>query len=172
MAGRQKGNQLELLVERHVLHADGYCVHHARQTGFKTAKGFWLSQSNDVFKAFDLIGKKKVAPTRWVQVTVIDGVSARRAKIDDLGDIWNDQDVVEVFGWVGGKHGKKFDHRYGVPTPVDKNYFQVYHLKNGTWEADEKIFMTDEQLIDVGLKERPKPRTTEVLSNADQKAKA
>ena len=92
---RQKGSAYELEVQK-ILESQGYIVHRARQSYFKAGNKI-LTRSNDLFEVFDLCAKKKDSPTVWVQVGTSTNKSVKAKKIMDIGNIWNNQDVIQLW---------------------------------------------------------------------------
>ncbi|MGB1697834.1 MAG: hypothetical protein ACPHK8_05495 [Thermoplasmatota archaeon] len=119
-----KGTAVELTAIK-ILEAQGYKVHRCVRTGVKRGK-MYISQSNDVFGCIDLVAKKLGERTRWIQVTAHSGIGQKK---QDLSEVpWDPLfDSVEIWRWVGGKHGRK-DKRTGEV--LDDLYFQVYCLDN------------------------------------------
>lgn len=95
MNSREKGNKFEKQVQD-ILERNGYMVHRARYSGFKTKNGYF-SRNNDVFGVFDLIAKRKDYTTKWIQVTTQSNASNRIKKVKALGNIWNEKDSVEIW---------------------------------------------------------------------------
>lgn len=117
-----KGTAIELTAIK-ILEADGYKVHRCVRTGVKRGP-LYISQSNDVFGCIDLVAKKKGERTRWIQVTAHSGIGQKKADLSEVP--WDPLfDSVEIWRWVGGKHGRK-DKRTGEV--LDDLYFQLYHL--------------------------------------------
>jgi hypothetical protein len=97
----------------------------------------WISQTTDIFNAFDLIATKidPPQPLRFVQVTTISNVSARILKVDPI-PINPGLASVEIWAYVGGQ--KRLDRRYkDRKVWLPRNYFQIY-LKTRNWEADPR----------------------------------
>ena len=89
MAGTvAKGNRLQVMA-RKLLEADGYVVHTAVRSSQRVGppwKPFWISQTTDIFNAFDLIATRMdpPRPLRFIQVTVQGKVSERVKKVDPV----------------------------------------------------------------------------------------
>ena len=79
-----KGNRLQVMA-RHELERQGYLVHTAVRSVQKRGP-IWISQTTDIFNAFDLIATKVDPPQslRFVQVTTLSNVSARIVKVDPI----------------------------------------------------------------------------------------
>lgn len=119
-----KGTALELSAIK-ILEAEGYKVHRCVRTGVKRGP-FYYSQSNDVFGCIDLVAKKRGARTRWIQVTAHSGIGQKKKDLEEVP--WDPQhDSVEIWRWVGGATRK---HK-STGVPLDRQYFQVYHLDYG-----------------------------------------
>lgn len=132
-----KGNRLQV-VARKLLEADGYVVHTAVRSSQRVGppwKPFWISQTTDIFNAFDLIATRMdpPRPLRFIQVTVQGKVSERVKKVDPV-PINPAVASVEIWAYVGGQ--KRLDRRYKERKVwLPRNYFQVY-FKERNWEAD------------------------------------
>src|SRR2546426_4919834 len=132
-----KGNRLQVMA-RKLLEADGYVVHTAVRSSQRVGppwKPFWISQTTDIFNAFDLIGTRMdpPRPLRFVQVTTKSSVSERIKKVDPV-PINPAVASVEIWAYVGGQ--KRLDRRDKERKVwLARNYFQVY-FKEGNWEAD------------------------------------
>lgn len=139
----RKGNRLQLLA-RKVLEADGYVVHTAVRTSTKVGppwKPFWVSQSNDVFNAFDLIATRNdpPRPLRFIQVTTTKMVSERIKKVDPI-PINPAAASSEIWAYVGGQ--PRLDRRFkDRKVWLPRNFFQVYY-KERNWALDpsERVF--------------------------------
>ncbi|HUR63938.1 MAG TPA: hypothetical protein VM241_05610 [Candidatus Thermoplasmatota archaeon] len=119
-----KGTAIELAALK-LLEAEGYKVHRCVRTGVKRGP-FYYSQSNDVFGCIDLVAKKRGQRTRWIQVTADSGIGRKK---HDLAEVpWDPlYDSVEIWRWVGGNTRKS----KVTGQPLDRQYFQVYHLDDG-----------------------------------------
>jgi len=132
-----KGNRLQVMA-RKLLEADGYVVHTAVRSSQRVGppwKPFWISQTTDIFNAFDLIATRMdpPRPMRFIQVTVQGKVSERVKKVDAV-PINPAVASVEIWAYVGGQ--KRLDRRYKERKVwLPRNYFQVY-FKERNWEAD------------------------------------
>ncbi len=139
----RKGNRLQLLARR-ILEADGYVVHTSIRTSTKVGppwKPFWVSQSNDVFNAFDLIATRNdpPRPLRFIQVTTTKMVSERIKKVDPI-PINPSAASSEIWAYVGGQ--RRLDRRYkDRKVWLPRNFFQVYY-KERNWVLDtgERVF--------------------------------
>src|SRR2546425_11484668 len=127
----QKRNRLQVL-ERKELEKQVNVVHTAVRSVQKRGP-IWISQSTDIFNAFDLIATRidPPQPLRFVQVTTASHVSERIRKVDPVpinpglasGEIW---------AYVGGRsrRARRYQsRRIWLP----RNYFQIY-LKDRNWE--------------------------------------
>src|SRR6266511_3894506 len=140
MAGTvAKGNRLQVMA-RKLLEADGYVVHTAVRSSQRVGppwKPFWISQTTDIFNAFDLIATRMdpPRPLRFIQVTTKSSVSERGKKVDPV-PLNPGLASVEIWAYVGGQ--KRLDRRFKdrkVWRP--RNYFQVY-FKERNWEPDPR----------------------------------
>lgn len=130
-----KGNRLQVMA-RHELERQGYLVHTAVRSVQKRGP-IWISQTTDIFNAFDLIATKvdPPQPLRFVQVTTISNVSARIVKVDPI-PINQSLASVEIWAYVGGQ--KRLDRRYkDRKVWLPRNYFQIY-FKTRNWEPDPR----------------------------------
>ena len=130
-----KGNRLQVMARRE-LEKQGYLVHTAVRSAQKRGP-IWISQTTDIFNAFDLIATKiePPHPLRFVQVTTISNVSERIRKVDPV-PINTSLASVEIWAYVGGR--KRLDRRYRERRVwLPRNYFQVY-LKTRNWEPDSR----------------------------------
>ncbi|TLZ69904.1 MAG: hypothetical protein E6K10_09495 [Methanobacteriota archaeon] len=137
MAGTvAKGNRLQVM-SRKILEADGYVVHTAVRSSQRVGppwKPFWISQTTDIFNAFDLIATRidGPRPLRFIQITG-GSVSERVKKVDPV-PINTAIASVEVWKWHGGR--KRLDRRYkDRKVWLPRGYFQVYY-KERNWEPD------------------------------------
>jgi len=132
-----KGNRLQVIA-RKLLEADGYVVHTAVRSSQRVGppwKPFWISQTTDIFNAFDLIATRMDPPRslRFIQVTVKGNVSERVKKVDPV-PINPAVASVEIWAYVGGQ--KRLDRRYkDRKVWLPRNYFQLY-FKERNWEPD------------------------------------
>ena len=127
-----KGNRLQVLA-RKLLEADGYVVHTAVRSVQRRGP-IWISQTTDIFNAFDLIGTRIAGPRplRFVQVTA-GSVSERIKKVDPV-PINPAIASVEIWKWHGGQ--RRLDRRYREQKVwLARGYFQVY-FKERNWEPD------------------------------------
>lgn len=136
------GNRLQNLA-RKALERDGYAVHVAVRTAHRLGP-IWVSQSNDIFNAFDLIATREDGPhpLRFIQITTANNVSARIKKVEGV-PIPLTQATVEVWGYVGGQ--KRLDRRYKKEKVwLPRNYFQIY-TKQGGWKPleGERLFVLE-----------------------------
>ncbi len=140
MAGTvRKGNRLQVMA-RKLLEADGYVVHTAVRSSQRVGppwKPFWISQTTDIFNAFDLIATRidPPRPLRFIQITGKGSVSDRVRKVDPV-PINPGLASVEIWRYVGGQ--KRLDRRYkDQKVWLARNYFQVYY-KERNWEPDRR----------------------------------
>jgi len=130
-----KGNRLQVMARRE-LEKQGYLVHTAVRSAQKRGP-IWISQTTDIFNAFDLIATRMdpPQPLRFVQVTTISHVSERVRKVDPV-PINPGIASAEIWAYVGGQ--KRLDRRYrDRKVWLPRNYFQVY-LKARNWEPDPR----------------------------------
>ncbi len=130
-----KGNRLQVMARRE-LEKDGYLVHTAVRSVQKRGP-IWISQTTDIFNAFDLIATRipPPQPLRFIQVTTINHVSERIRKVDPI-PINPGIASVEIWAYVGGQ--RRLDRRYkDRKVWLPRNYFQVYH-KGRNWEPDAR----------------------------------
>src|SRR5438046_4646444 len=130
-----KGNRLQVMA-RHELERQGYLVHTAVRSAQRRGP-IWISQTTDIFNAFDLIATRMdpPRPLRFIQVTVKGKVSERVKKVDPV-PINPALASVEVWSYVGGQ--KRLDRRYkDKKVWLPRNYFQIYH-KTRNWEPDPR----------------------------------
>lgn len=130
-----KGNRLQVAA-RKVLEAEGYTVHTAVRSAQRRGP-IWISQTTDVFNAFDLVATRMVPPRplRFIQVTTASSVSERVKKVDPV-PIHPAIASVEIWAHVGGNRrlDRRFKHR---KVWLPRNYFQVYY-KERNWEPDAR----------------------------------
>ncbi|MGI0148214.1 MAG: hypothetical protein ACREDF_01600 [Thermoplasmata archaeon] len=130
-----KGNRLQVMARRE-LEKQGYVVHTAVRSAQRRGP-IWISQTTDIFNAFDLIATRidPPHPLRFVQVTTISHVSERVRKVDPV-PINTGLASVEIWAYVGGQ--KRLDRRYkDRKVWLPRNYFQMY-LKTRNWEPDSR----------------------------------
>ena len=130
-----KGNRLQVAA-RKALEADGYTVHTAVRSVQKRGP-IWISQTTDVFNAFDLVATRMdpPRPLRFVQVTTANNVSERVKKVDPV-PINPGVASVEIWGYVSGQ--RRLDRRYrDQKVWLQRNYFQIY-FKERNWELDPR----------------------------------
>ncbi len=130
-----KGNRLQVTA-RKVLEADGYTVHTAVRSAQRRGP-IWISQTTDVFNAFDLVATRMdpPRPLRFVQVTTAKSVSQRIKKVDPV-PIHPSIASVEIWAHVGGN--RRLDRRYkDRKVWLPRNYFQIY-FKERNWEPDAR----------------------------------
>src|SRR2546426_3303456 len=103
-----KGNRLQVAA-RKLLEADGYVVHTAVRS-VQRRGGLWISQTTDIFNAFDLIATRidGPRPMRYIQVTTENSVSERIKKVDPV-PINPAIASVEIWAYHGGR--KRLDRR-------------------------------------------------------------
>ena len=141
-----KGNRLQVMA-RKLLEADGYVVHTAVRSSQRVGppwKPFWISQTTDIFNAFDLIATRMdpPRPLRFIQVTVKGKVSERVKKVDPV-PINPALASVEVWSYVGGQ--KRLDRRYkDRKVWLPRNYFQMA-FKERNWEPNalDRVFIRE-----------------------------
>lgn len=149
-----KGNRLQVMARRE-LEKEGYLVHTAVRSVQKRGP-IWISQTTDIFNAFDLIATRMEPPQplRFVQVTTISNVSERVRKVDPI-PVNPGVASVEIWAYVGGQ--KRLDRRYrSRKVWLPRNYFQIY-FKTRNWEADPR------DRIPVGERESSPPIKRERL---------
>lgn len=130
-----KGNRLQVMA-RKLLESEGYVVHTAVRSVQKRGP-LWISQTTDVFNAFDLIATRMdpPRPLRFIQVTTAKSVSERVKKVDPV-PVNPGVASVEIWAYVGGQ--KRLDRRYATRKVwLPRNYFQVY-FKERNWEPDPR----------------------------------
>lgn len=130
-----KGNRLQVLARRE-LERQGYLVHTAVRSAQRRGP-IWISQTTDIFNAFDLIATRIEPPQslRFIQVTTISHVSERVRKVDPV-PINPGLASVEIWAYVGGQ--KRLDRRYkDRKVWLPRNYFQIY-FKGRNWEPDPR----------------------------------
>jgi hypothetical protein len=158
-----KGNRLQVLARRE-LERQGYIVHTAVRSAQRRGP-IWISQTTDIFNAFDLIATRinPPHPLRFVQVTTISHVSERVRKVDPV-PINTSLASVEIWAYVGGQ--KRLDRRYkDRKVWLPRNYFQVY-LKSRNWEPDPR------ERIPVGEAEPQPAVKVERVPKADERSRA
>ncbi len=138
-----KGNRLQVMA-RKLLEADGYTVHTAVRSVQKRGP-IWISQTTDIFNAFDLIATRihGPRPLRFIQITT-DGKASERIKKVDPVPINHAIASVEVWTYHGGR--KRLDRRYRKKKVwLPRNYFQIYY-KERNWEMheDDRVFVNAE----------------------------
>ena len=168
-----KGNRLQVMARRE-LEKDGYLVHTAVRSVQKRGP-IWISQTTDIFNAFDLIATRMQTPQplRFIQVTTIKHVSERVRKVDPI-PVNPGVASVEIWAYVGGQ--KRLDRRYkDRKVWLPRNYFQVY-FKGHNWEPDprDRIAVSESGAIpSIQLEDaRPSGLTLEVRRNRRRKAVA
>jgi len=134
-----KGNRLQVAARRW-LEGQGYTVHTAVRSVQKRGP-IWISQTTDIFNAFDLIATRIEGPRplRFIQITSA-STSERIKKVDPV-PINQALASVEVWKWHRG--GKRLDHRFKEKKVwLPRGYFQVY-FKERNWEPhpDDRIFI-------------------------------
>jgi hypothetical protein len=105
---------------RQVLLSMGYLCDVARREvkrHYHPRRGYTFSSSTfDFFGCIDIMAKRPMSPTRWVQVTEDSSVKRKMLEIQDL-PIWSHDDVVEI--WKPAQHAVphwriwKLDHANG-----------------------------------------------------------
>jgi hypothetical protein len=103
LSNSSKGAELERKAKQ-ALEATRFRVHRTIRTPFAVGGGRMASHNNDVFGVFDLIATRADRMV-YVQVTVLEGMSARRTKAESVaGDVPNCHCIsVEIWGWIGGR---------------------------------------------------------------------
>ena len=155
MAGTvSKGNRLQVMA-RKLLEADGYTVHTAVRSVQKRGP-IWISQTTDIFNAFDLIATRidPPRPLRFIQVTTKNSVSERIKKVDPV-PINPGVATSEIWAYVGGQ--KRLDRRYkDRKVWLSRNYFQIYY-KERNWEPDptDRIAAAEEIPQRAGHEKKP-----------------
>ena len=130
-----KGNRLQVAA-RQQLEGEGYAVHTAVRSAQRRGP-FWISQTTDVFNAFDLVATRMGTPRplRFIQVTTANNVSERIKKVDPV-PLNTSLASVEIWGYVGGQ--RRLDRRYkDRKVWLSRNYFQIYY-KERNWEPDSR----------------------------------
>jgi len=156
MAGTvSKGNRLQVMA-RKLLEVDGYVVHTAVRSSQRVGppwKPFWISQTTDIFNAFDLIATRMDGPRplRFIQITG-GSVSERIKKVDPV-PINPAIASVEVWKWRGGQ--KRLDRRYtDRKVWLARGYFQVY-FKEHNWEPDLRDRVSATEPVAPAVQEEP-----------------
>lgn len=135
-----KGNRLQVAA-RKALQADGYAVHTAVRS-VRRRGPMWISQTTDVFNAFDLIATRLEGPRplRFIQITTKNHAGDRIRKVEAV-PVNPESASVEVWAHVGG--GRRLDRRYkDRKVWLPRNYFQIY-FKRENWEPapGDRIFL-------------------------------
>src|SRR6266513_1293550 len=118
-----RGNPLQVMA-RHDLGRQGYLVHPAVRSAQRRGP-IWISQTTDIFNAFDLIATRMDPPfpLRFVQVTTISHVSERVRKVDPV-PMNPGVASVEMSANVVGQ--KRLDPRYKDHKVLKpRKYFQI-----------------------------------------------
>ncbi|TLZ53042.1 MAG: hypothetical protein E6K18_01375 [Methanobacteriota archaeon] len=147
-----KGNRLQVAA-RKMLEADGYVVHTAVRSVQKRGP-IWISQTTDIFNAFDLIATRIEGPRplRFIQITAA-SVSERVKKVDPV-PINQGLASVEIWKWHGGQ--KRLDRRFrDRKVWLLRGYFQIY-FKERNWEPhpDDRLFANAEATAEVKVEDR------------------
>ncbi|HEV8595278.1 MAG TPA: hypothetical protein VGR51_07080 [Thermoplasmata archaeon] len=156
-----KGNRLQVAA-RKLLEADGYTVHTAVRSVQKRGP-IWISQTTDIFNAFDLIATRIEGPRplRFIQITAA-STSERIKKVDPV-PINQGLASVEVWKWHRG--GKRLDHRYkDTKVWLPRGYFQIY-FKERNWEphSDDRVFVrVPAEVLPAPSPAPPEPQAVEV----------
>ncbi len=145
-----KGNRLQVAA-RKLLEADGYAVHTAVRSVQKRGP-IWISQTTDIFNAFDLIATRidGPRPLRFIQITSA-STSERIKKVDPV-PINQGLASVEVWKWHGGQ--RRLDRRYSEKKVwLLRGYFQIY-FKERNWEPhpDDRVFVNGEAAAKVEVR--------------------
>lgn len=163
-----KGNRLQVAA-RKLLESDGYTVHTAVRSVQKRGP-IWISQTTDIFNAFDLIATRMDGPRplRFIQVTTENSVSERVKKVDPVA-INPAIASVEIWAHHGGQ--RRLDRRYrDKKVWLPRNYFQIYY-KERNWEIhpDDRVFVNAETApVPVTV---PEPAPLEVIPTKRGKAR-
>lgn len=171
MAGTvSKGNRLQVMA-RKFLEADGYTVHTAVRSAQKRGP-IWISQTTDIFNAFDLIATRigPPRPLRFIQVTTKSSVSERIKKVDPV-PISPGVASVEIWAYAGGR--KRLDRRYkDQKVWLPRNYFQVYY-KERNWEPDpaDRVAAADEISKPATPEKRPPREAVVTIARARRMSK-
>jgi len=131
---RKKGNIKEVIVQKY-FQAQGYTVERARSSLFpftdkRTGKKMMFARSWDFFGIFDLICKKELSPTIWVQVGTRPNRSTKMKQIADYPNIWNKQDNIELWCYA--------DRRVGKPAHWEVWEF-ISKSKNEPWILQREV---------------------------------
>src|SRR5947207_12807366 len=119
-----KGNRLQVMA-RHELERQGYLVHTAVRSAQRRGP-IWISQTTDIFNAFDLIATRMDPPfpLRFVQVTTISDVIEGIRKVHPV-PMNPGVACVEIWAYVGGQtrlDRRNKDRKVWLP----RNYLQMY----------------------------------------------
>jgi len=112
MSNSSKGTRIEATARDHLVR-NGYVVHRAVRTPVVVRGRLVSSNANDIFGVFDLLATRPDTPERagdirFVQVTVISQVAARRTKVATVLPFFPADCVsIEVWGWVEGRRSLK-----------------------------------------------------------------
>src|SRR4030067_1326837 len=105
MAGTvSKGNRLQVMA-RKLLEVDGYVVHTAVRSSQRVGppwKPFWISQTTDIFNAFDLIATRMDGPRPLRFIPITGGSVSERIKKVDPVPINPAIASIEIWKWRGG----------------------------------------------------------------------
>jgi len=134
MSANSKGALLERQAKE-LLESEGYLVHRTIRTPIVK----WLggatkvigSHNNDVFGVFDLIAGQRNLGFRFIQVTTVENVSARRHKVEEVAKRLPDISGVtyEVWGWVAGRR-----RRHATTGEfLRRQYFQTHTFVMDEW---------------------------------------
>ena len=123
---------------RKILEAEGYTVHMAQRTTYRTKTGRWISHSNDVFNAFDIIATKYGEKPLWIQVTQgWNNVWKRKDKIDKV-PLDLEYNRIQIWVWIGGR--KRLDKRYKKKKVYIKSQiFVIYEKTPEGWKQVGEI---------------------------------
>ena len=115
----KKGNKIQRYAKRY-FEKLGYTVHMTVRTSQRRG-GLWLSQSNDIFNAFDGIATKLNEKPVFFQTTAISNMSSKERIID----VPLDTNYVDIFimGYKGGV--PKLDRRTKEKTWLPRHYFKI-----------------------------------------------
>jgi hypothetical protein len=122
----RKGKDIELIAAGG-LRQENYHVHRMVKSSVKRG-GQWIGNQSDAWGCIDLLAKKALERTRFIQVTAEDSIAQKKR---DLATIpWNPvHDSVEIWRWIEGQPGRP------TPTTPMGRYFRVYRLDDdfATW---------------------------------------
>jgi len=137
MGTTSKGNKNQDRA-RKILEAEGYAVHMAQRTAYRTKTGRWISHSNDVFNAFDIIATKHGEKPLWIQVTEgMNNLPKRREKVDKV-PLDLDYNTIQIWVWTGGR--KRLDRRYKTKKVyVKAQVFTIFEKTKEGWMKTKEL---------------------------------